>query len=98
MNFFTGHGFWTSHHPGVDIDHMEGIKVPTTSAITGKTNLAMVIVGSANSTDGKEISVSSDILVSERSAQIALKDFDATVTLKLADGKTIKVSDGGKLL
>ena len=21
MNFFTGHGFWTSHHPGVDIDN-----------------------------------------------------------------------------
>ena len=81
-----------------EVEGTEGIKVPTTSAITEKTNLAMVIVGSANSTDGKEISVSNDILVSERSAQIALKDFDATVTLKLADGKTIKVSDGGKLL
>ena len=69
----------------------------STSTVTDKTNLAIVIQGTgSNPTTSYEIS--NDFEVKDRTAQIALKNYDSTVTLTFSAGKTIKISDGGKLL
>ena len=81
----------------------------SSSAITDKTNLAMVLVRDGGDKDetmvetmdetmDETMTVSQDFVVSGRSAQIALKNYDSTVTLNFSDGKTIKISDGGQLL
>lgn len=71
----------------------------TASALTDKTNFAVVIQAPpGESTTENTITVSEDFEVEGRSAQIAIRDYDTTFSLQFAEGKTIKVGDGGQLL
>lgn len=69
------------------------------SALTDKTNFAVVIQAPpGESTTAKTIDISENFEVQDRSAQIAIRNYDTTVSLQFAEGKTIKVGDGGQLL
>ena len=68
----------------------------SSSAITDKTNLAMVINRSGKTSD--TISVGNDIVVNGRTAQLGIRNYTSTVTLQFSDPHIIKVTDGSLLI